>query len=60
MGKGNDRKHEWANQTIYIKETGFKGISKVMIIHIMEKSDNRPRKKNQFAKPTDMVMKTTM
>lgn len=60
MGKWSDKKREWTYQTIYIKETGFKRISKVMIIHIIEKSDNRPRKKNQFAKPTDMVMKTTM
>lgn len=37
------------------KKTNFKGISKGMIKHIIEKLNNRPRKKNQFQKPKDMI-----
>lgn len=42
------------------KNTDFKGISNKLIAQIMHKLNNRPRKKNQFAKPKDMVKKTIM
>jgi len=37
------------------KKTDFKEISNAMIDHIMEKLNNRPRKKNGFVKPKDMI-----
>lgn len=37
------------------KKTDFKGISNKMIEEIMHKLNNRPRKKNQFKRPIDMV-----
>ena len=37
------------------KKTDFKGISNGWIAHVMEKLNNRPRKKNQFNKPKDMI-----
>lgn len=42
------------------KKTNLEGISKAMVTHIMEKLNNRPRKKNQFTKPKDMVKKRIM
>lgn len=39
------------------KKTDFRGISNQFIAHIMQKLNNRPRKKNQFTKPKDMVKK---
>ena len=42
------------------KETNLKGISKAMVTHIMEKLNNRPRKKNLFTKPKDMIKERIM
>lgn len=60
MGKWSDGKREWTYQTIFIKETGFKRISKVMVKHIMEKPNNRPKKKNLFTKSKDIIKKRMM
>ena len=40
------------------KKSDFRGISNQFIVHVMQKLNNRPRKKNQFTKPIDMVKKT--
>lgn len=37
------------------KKTDFRGISRQYIRHIIEKLNNRPRKKNGFVKPKDMI-----
>lgn len=37
------------------KKTDFKGITKGYIRHVIEKMNNRPRKKNGFRKPKDVV-----
>lgn len=37
------------------KKTDFKGISNTYIQHIMDKLNNRPRKKNNFKTPYDMI-----
>lgn len=37
------------------KKTDFKGVSNGFITFVMEKLNNRPRKKNQFTKPKDMI-----
>ncbi|ERT60077.1 hypothetical protein HMPREF1254_0243 [Prevotella sp. BV3P1] len=37
------------------KKTDFRGISKKYIKEIMEKLNNRPRKKNGFIKPREMI-----
>lgn len=37
------------------KKTDFRGVSKTYIKEIMEKLNNRPRKKNGFIKPKDMI-----
>jgi IS30 family transposase len=42
------------------KKTDFKGISNKMIEKIMHKLNNRPRKKNLFERPIDIVKKTIM
>ncbi len=39
------------------KKTDFRGLSNTFIAHVMLKLNNRPRKKNQFNKPIDMVKK---
>ena len=39
------------------KKTDFKGISNGLITHIIEKLNNRPRKKNGFVKPKNMIKK---
>ena len=39
------------------KKTDFKGISKAYIKHIMDKLNNRPRKKNDFNTPNEMILK---
>lgn len=39
------------------KKTDFRGISKKYIKEIMEKLNNRPRKKNGFIKPREMIKK---
>lgn len=39
------------------KKTDFKGISNTMIAKVMEKLNNRPRKKNGFMKPKDVIKK---
>ena len=39
------------------KKTDFKGISNTMVAKVMEKLNNRPRKKNGFMKPKDMIKK---
>lgn len=40
------------------KKTDFKGISKGWVEHVMRKLNNRPRKKNNFTKPVDMISTT--
>ena len=42
------------------KKTDFKGISNTMIANIMEKINNRPRKKNGFMKPKDIINVSSM
>lgn len=37
------------------KKRDFKGITKGYIRHVIEKMNNRPRKKNGFRKPKDVV-----
>ncbi len=37
------------------KKTDFRGITKLYIRQVMEKLNNRPRKKNQFRKPKDLI-----
>lgn len=37
------------------KKTDFRGITKQYIRHVMEKLNNRPRKKNGFGKPKDLI-----
>lgn len=37
------------------KKTDFWGITKQYIRHVMEKLNNRPRKKNGFEKPKDLI-----
>lgn len=39
------------------KMADFRGISNRFIAHVMQKLNNRPRKKNQYTKPIDMVKK---
>ena len=37
------------------KRTDFRGISRAYVRKIVEKLNNRPRKKNGVPKPTDMI-----
>ena len=37
------------------KKTDFRGISRLYVKSIIEKLNNRPRKKNGFCKPKDMI-----
>ena len=37
------------------KRTDFRGISRAYVREIVEKLNNRPRKKNGFSKPADMI-----
>ena len=37
------------------KKTDFRGISRLYVKSIIEKLNNRPRKKNGFRKPKDMI-----
>jgi len=37
------------------KKADFKGISSGYIKQIIEKLNNRPRKKNRFSKPIDLI-----
>jgi IS30 family transposase len=37
------------------KKTDFRGITKQYIRHVMDKLNNRPRKKNGFGKPKDVI-----
>ncbi|WP_177207031.1 hypothetical protein [Prevotella sp. KH2C16] len=37
------------------KKTDFRGISRLYIRNIIEKLNNRPRKKNGFCKPKNMI-----
>ena len=40
------------------KQTDFRGVSHRMVRQIMDKINNRPRKKNGFYKPLEMIGKT--
>ena len=37
------------------KRTDFRGISRAYVRKIVEKLNNRPKKKNGFSKPADMI-----
>jgi IS30 family transposase len=42
------------------KKTDFRGISRLYVKSIIEKLNNRPRKKNGFRKPKDMIKKNSV